>query len=65
MATFTIVRAYQHAFHTHPNCTLAVTGGTLNALGDAVAQLSQNIVGAPHFSMPFIATHLPLARQKS
>jgi len=46
MATLTIVRAYQHAFQTHPNYTLAVTGGTLNALGDAVAQLSQNMVSA-------------------
>ncbi|OJA21267.1 hypothetical protein AZE42_02541 [Rhizopogon vesiculosus] len=44
MATLTIVRAYQHAFRTHPNYTLAVTGGSLNALGDAVAQLSQNIL---------------------
>ncbi|KAF9229648.1 hypothetical protein BS17DRAFT_723671 [Gyrodon lividus] len=43
MATsLTIARAYQYCFDTHPNRTLAVTGGTLNALGDIVAQLSQN-----------------------
>ncbi|OAX39427.1 hypothetical protein K503DRAFT_716486 [Rhizopogon vinicolor AM-OR11-026] len=52
MATLTIVRAYQHAFRTHPNYTLAVTGGSLNALGDAVAQLSQNILVKDHEPRP-------------
>jgi len=43
MATaLTIARAYQHSFETHPNTTLAITGGCLNALGDFVAQVSQN-----------------------
>ncbi|KDR84774.1 hypothetical protein GALMADRAFT_233120 [Galerina marginata CBS 339.88] len=42
MAALTLARAYQHSFDSHPNTTLAVTGGCLNALGDAVAQVSQN-----------------------
>ena len=41
MAALTLARAYQHSFDTHPNITLAVTGGSLNALGDVVAQLAQ------------------------
>ncbi|EDR15444.1 uncharacterized protein LACBIDRAFT_227871 [Laccaria bicolor S238N-H82] len=41
MAALTIARAYQHSFDTHPNSTLAITGGCLNALGDFVAQISQ------------------------
>ncbi|EGN97095.1 hypothetical protein SERLA73DRAFT_139153 [Serpula lacrymans var. lacrymans S7.3] len=44
MASLSIARAYQHFFETHPNRTLAVTGGVLNALGDVVAQISQNFV---------------------
>lgn len=52
MATLTIARAYQHAYHTHPNYTLAVTGGTLNALGDIVAQISQNIFVKDHEPRP-------------
>ena len=43
-AALTIARAYQHSFESHPNTTLAITGGCLNALGDAVAQVSQNTV---------------------
>ncbi|KAG2080691.1 hypothetical protein BD769DRAFT_1554721 [Suillus cothurnatus] len=52
MATLTIARAYQHAYHTYPNYTLAVTGGTLNALGDIVAQISQNILVKDHEPRP-------------
>lgn len=44
MAALTIARAYQHSFDTHPNSTLAITGGSLNALGDFVAQISQKAV---------------------
>jgi len=44
MATLFIARAYQYAFQTRPNVTLALTGGTFNALGDFVAQLSQILV---------------------
>ena len=43
-AALTIARAYQHSFESHPNTTLAITGGCLNALGDFVAQVSQNTV---------------------
>ncbi|KAH7921957.1 hypothetical protein BV22DRAFT_1197795 [Leucogyrophana mollusca] len=52
MASLTIARAYQRFFDTHPNCTLALTGGTLNALGDVVAQLSQNILVKEHDRRP-------------
>jgi protein Mpv17 len=41
---FTIARAYQHSFESHPNTTLAITGGCLNTLADVVAQVSQNTV---------------------
>ncbi|KAH7911230.1 hypothetical protein BJ138DRAFT_1151172 [Hygrophoropsis aurantiaca] len=52
MASLTIARAYQHFFDTHPNRTLALTGGTLNALGDVIAQISQNIVTKEHERRP-------------
>ena len=44
MAALTLARAYQHSFDSHPNTTLAITGGSLNALGDIVAQITQNAV---------------------
>ena len=43
-AALTIARAYQHSFESHPNTTLAITGGCLNTLADVVAQVSQNTV---------------------
>ncbi|KAF8845397.1 hypothetical protein BDN67DRAFT_919911 [Paxillus ammoniavirescens] len=51
-ASLTIARAYQYFFDTHPNRTLAVTGGTLNAFGDIVAQLSQNALAGDHERRP-------------
>jgi len=45
MAALTLARAYQHSFDSHPNTTLAITGGCLNALGDIVAQITQNTFG--------------------
>ncbi|KAL4068330.1 hypothetical protein V8B97DRAFT_1974967 [Scleroderma yunnanense] len=48
MASLTIARAYQYFFDTHPNRTLALTGGVLNAVGDIVAQVSQNVVSEDH-----------------
>ncbi|KAL9715751.1 hypothetical protein Ac2012v2_000193 [Leucoagaricus gongylophorus] len=50
MATLSIARAYQYSFQTRPNVTLALTGGTLNALGDFVAQLSQILTRKEHES---------------
>ncbi|RDB28867.1 Protein SYM1 [Hypsizygus marmoreus] len=41
MATLSLARAYQHSFDTHPNITLALTGGCLNSLGDFVAQITE------------------------
>jgi len=46
MATLSIARAYQYAFQSRPNVTLALTGGTFNALGDFVAQISQILVSS-------------------
>ncbi len=44
MSSITLARAYQQSFEAYPHCTLAIAGGALTALGDAVAQLSQYIV---------------------
>lgn len=52
MTTLTITRAYQHFFDTHPNGTLALTGGILNAVGDIVAQVSQNTLCEDHQRRP-------------
>jgi protein Mpv17 len=46
MAAITLLRAYQHSFDARPNLTLSLTGGTLNAVGDAVAQVTQGVVRA-------------------
>jgi len=46
MATLTLARVYQHSFHAYPNWTLAITGGCLSAVGDVVAQLTQNAMGS-------------------
>ncbi|KAF7320239.1 Vacuolar membrane protein [Mycena kentingensis (nom. inval.)] len=43
MATLSLARAYQANFEARPNSTLAVTGGSLQALGDIVAQVSHNL----------------------
>ncbi|THV05978.1 hypothetical protein K435DRAFT_744166 [Dendrothele bispora CBS 962.96] len=49
----TVARAYQHSFQARPNTTLAVTGGSLNALGDVVAQTYQITSGhKEHESRP-------------
>jgi len=42
MSSLAIARIYHHSISNHPNFTLAITGGSFNALGDCVAQLSQN-----------------------
>ncbi|KAF5368417.1 hypothetical protein D9758_002358 [Tetrapyrgos nigripes] len=42
---FAVARAYQHSFEVRPNTTLAITGGSLNALGDIVAQTYQITLG--------------------
>ena len=44
MANVALARVYQQSFEAHPDYTLAVTNGALNALGDAVAQLTQRFV---------------------
>jgi len=45
MAALTLARAYQHSFETRPNITLSLAGGSLNALGDCVAQIAETSVG--------------------
>lgn len=55
MAAIAVARAYQHSFDTRPNATLAVAGGALTALGDVVAQVTQNIVRFLPLSTDFFA----------
>ncbi|KAH8100538.1 hypothetical protein BXZ70DRAFT_1008036 [Cristinia sonorae] len=47
MASIALARAYQQSFDSHPYGTLALTNGALNALGDVVAQTTQNVF-QPH-----------------
>ncbi len=44
MSSIALARVYRRSFESYPHVTLAVAGGALTALGDAVAQLSQQIV---------------------
>jgi protein Mpv17 len=44
MSSVALARVYQQSFESHPHYTLAVTNGTLNALGDVVAQSVQILV---------------------
>lgn len=44
MASIALARVYQQSFAAHPYFTLAVINGALNALGDTVAQVTQNLV---------------------
>ena len=44
MSSITIARVYRRSFEAYPHCTLAIAGGALTALGDVVAQVSQQIV---------------------
>jgi protein Mpv17 len=52
MAAISMARVYQRSFESHPHTTLAITGGLFNALGDFVAQLSQNLVREDPSSCP-------------
>ena len=45
MSSITLARVYRRFFESYPHVTLAVAGGALTALGDVVAQLSEQIVG--------------------
>jgi hypothetical protein len=47
MSSITLARVYQQSFQAYPHFTLAVAGGALTALGDAVAQFSQHFVRFP------------------
>jgi len=53
MSSIALARVYRRFFESYPYVTLAVAGGVLTALGDVVAQLSQEIVGfnAVHIRM--------------
>jgi hypothetical protein len=44
MSSVALARIYQQSFESRPYYTLAVTNGTLNALGDVVAQSVQLLV---------------------
>jgi len=47
MSGITLARFYRRSFEAYPHCTLAIAGSALTALGDVVAQLSQQIVRFP------------------
>jgi hypothetical protein len=59
MSSIALVRAYQQSFEAYPHCTLAIAGGALTALGDAVAQLSQYIVRLIFESHPLMLISFP------
>lgn len=64
MSSLAIARIYHHSISNHPNFTLAITGGSLNALGDCVAQLSQNAVRTPrNFPWSIYSKSSKLARK--
>jgi len=44
MSAITLARVYRRSFEAYPHCTLAIAGSALTALGDVVAQLSQQII---------------------
>ncbi|KAF8480945.1 hypothetical protein DFH94DRAFT_436166 [Russula ochroleuca] len=44
MSSIALARVYRRSFESYPHVTLAVAGGALTALGDVVAQLSQQII---------------------
>ncbi|KAH9982234.1 hypothetical protein BGW80DRAFT_1262347 [Lactifluus volemus] len=48
MSSITLARFYQQSFEAYPHFTLAVAGGALTALGDAVAQFSQHLITPPN-----------------
>jgi hypothetical protein len=59
MSSIALARAYRQSFEAHPHCTLAIAGGALTALGDAVAQLSQYIVRLIFESHPLMLNFFP------
>ena len=64
MASIALARVYQQSFEAHPYTTLALTNGALNALGDTVAQLTQNFVRArpSHVRLPCAPLTRPLSQ---
>jgi len=64
MSSVALARVYQRSFESHPHYTLAVTNGTLNALGDVVAQSVQLLVRpSPVCSLP-ARPHHPIVSDK-
>lgn len=60
MSSVAFARIYQQSFESHPHYTLAVTNGTLNALGDVVAQSVQLLVcPTPTYAFQ-LEPHLPI-----
>lgn len=58
MSSIALARVYRRFFESYPHVTLAVAGGALTAVGDVVAQLSQQIVR-------FRAVHIRIMPQTS
>ena len=53
MSSIPLTRVYRRFFESNPHVTLAVAGGALTALGDVVAQLSEQIVGVSRRIYPY------------
>ncbi|KAH9921965.1 uncharacterized protein BXZ73DRAFT_51573 [Epithele typhae] len=62
MASVALARAYQQSFEHHPYITLAFTNGILNALGDAVAQLTQRLTNERPANRRYSDTQYDLLR---
>jgi protein Mpv17 len=58
MSRLTLARSYRQYFEAYPHVTLAVAGGALSALGDAVAQFSQQIVRLSLHTLVATNSHL-------
>ena len=64
MANVALARVYQQSFESHPYYTLAFTNGALNALGDAVAQVTQRFVRNLFLSVRSYPEHHQIQRQE-
>jgi protein Mpv17 len=58
MSGIALARVYRRFFESYPHVTLAVAGGALTALGDVVAQLSQQIVGVSRRKHPHNSSNI-------
>ncbi|OCH96583.1 hypothetical protein OBBRIDRAFT_717993 [Obba rivulosa] len=62
MASIALARAYQQSFDSHPYGTLAFTNGVLGAVGDAVAQLVEIMVGTSRRNHDYVGPQYDIPR---